>query len=836
MSELLQKLDIGLLQLFYWLRLKQLWGLEVDHVTSAAPGPPATAGGRLGEAGGERGEAPDLTAAGTRPARAARRRASRIAARAGTVALAAVALGAAAAPATAAPGTTPDGSRAYELVSTGDKNADGVLPGVGFGTGPPLFAADGDHAVFIALTGFIGAHTAPVFQNYGARRTAEGWTWKPLTPAPPAGSTGTVATGGDWGTIGWTSNFQTEFATAYDASWDPDDRDAQPGSDLYASDGGAIPSWVSRGSGPKLLPDAVQYEGSSADGRYVAFRTATKLDPREEDPNSGRQSGEGLYVRDREAGTTKLVPVGAGGSLLSRCGVNPPGSNSGVPAANAVSRDGDYVFFRSGYSWGSGAPCSASAVNGQLYVHRDGEPAQLVSPSTRSTPDPAGRAAAEWRTATPSGSDVFFVSNELKTNDATITNALYRFQLPTAAHPDGVLTNLTPRAYGGATALDQSGPPAISTDGSVVAFASTTALTADAPVDGTAKLYRYSGDQLRFVGVVASDAWSAPKLLDSTLALSADGSKLAFTTAVRQPGAPDHSGVTQAYVAETTGNATPVCASCGTGDQPTGPASIGGTLARVGEAGTFSRNPVINDGTLFFQTTSALVREDTNGRGDVYERRPDGSFALITPGRTAADGEFVGASADGRSVAFTTAESLTWDDVDNGDADLYVARVGGGFAPPAPPQGCDGDVCQGQPTPQAQTERAASAFVVGSGNLVPPKDQVFGGSSKLTVQAVTARERRSFAAGNRLNLRLRVTRGGTATVTARARIGKQTRTVARATQRKQAAGGLKLGLRLSTAARRELTRTGRLRVTITVRHTGASPRTTAFTLTTKKGR
>lgn len=762
------------------------------------------------------------------------RRLGGIGARVSALALTAVALGVAAAPATAAPGTTPDGSRAYELVSTGDKNADGVLPGTGFGMGPPLFAADGDHALFVTVTGFIGSHTAPAFQNFGARRTAEGWTWKPMTPAPPAGATGSVATGGDWQSVGWSSDLQTEFALAYTAAWDADDRDGEGGTDLYASDGSATPSWISRGSGPKLVPDPAQYEGSSADGRYVAFSTPAKLDPREADSVSGRESGNGLYLRDRQAGTTTLVATGANGGLLTRCGVSAISSSSGA-GLNAISRDGERVFFRSGYAWGPGVPCSASAVNGQLYVHRDGEPAQLVSPSTRTTPDPAGRAVAEFRAATPSGSDVFFVSNELKTDDATITNALYRFQLPTAAHPDGVLTNLTPKAYG-ATALDLWNLPAVSADGSVAVFASATALTADAPVDGSTKLYRYSGDQLRLVGVVGQPWQDAPKVLDGTLALSPDGSKLAFATTEPQAGAPDHTGTMQAYIAGTSGDAKPVCATCGTDDEPTAAASIGFSPGRNDAAAAFSRHPVTNDGRLFFQTTSPLVRSDTNNRSDVYERRADGSFSLITTGRAASDADFIGASSDGNTVAFTSAESLTWDDVDNGDVDLYVARVGGGFDAPAGPARCDGDVCQGQPTPQVQPDRAASAFVVGPGNVVPPKDEVGGGSSKLTVQAVTARERRSFAAGKRLDLRLRVTRGGTATVTAQARIGKQTRTVARASQRKQSAGTIKLGLRLSKAARRELTRTGRLRVTITVRHTGAPSRTTALTLTTKKGR
>lgn len=762
------------------------------------------------------------------------RRLGGIGARVSAVALTAVALGVAAAPATAAPGTSPDGSRGYELVSAGDKNSDGVLGGGGFNTGAPLLSRDGDHAVFPSLTAFIGANTAPFFQTYGARRTGDGWAMKALVPAPPAGSTGTIATGGDWNVIGWTADFQTEFGIAYNASWDPDDRSGEPGTDLYASDGSALPSWISRGSGPKLTPDSTTFEGSSTDGRYVAFRTSGKLDPRESDPATGRQSGEGLYLRDREAGTTTLVGVGNDGNLLNRCGTGGASGNSSLAGNGAVTDDARKIFFQAGFTYGNAGACTASDVNGQIFVREDGEKTVLVSPRRRTVPDPAGRQVPSWRGATPSGNAVVFSSGELLTDDAQATNALYRFELPTAAHPDGVLTDLTPKVFGG-TSLDQYGAVAISRDGSVVSFASSSALTADAPVDGSTKLYVHSGGQLRLVGVVAPGAQDVPRVDDATLALSPDGSKLAFVAVEPQAGAPDHAGTTQVYVATTAGG-TPSCVSCGTSGVPTGAANLGPSLGRLAATGRNTRNPVTDDGQVAFQTPTALLRTDTNNRSDVYVRRPDGSVALITTGRASADAELVGASDDGRSVAFVTTETLTWDDVDNGDADVYIARTGGGFAAPAAPAGCDGDVCQGQPTPQAAPDRAASAFVVGPGNVVPPKDEVGGGSSKLTVQAVTARERRSFAAGKRLDLRLRVTRGGTATVTAKARIGKQTRTVARASQRKQSAGTIKLGLRLSKAARRELTRTGRLRVTITVRHTGAPSRTTALTLTTKKGR
>lgn len=762
------------------------------------------------------------------------RRLGGIGARVSALALTAVALGVAAAPAAAAPGTTPDGSRGYELVSSGDKNSDGVLGGGGFNTGAPLLSADGDHAVFPALAAFIGSNTAPFFQTYGARRSEEGWSWKALVPAPPAGSTGTVATGGDWNVIGWTDDFQTEFGIAYNASWDPDDRSGEPGTDLYASDGSSLPSWISRGSGPKLTPDATQFEGSSTDGRYVAFRTPAKLDPRESDPTTGRQSGESVYLRDREAGTTTLVGVGNDGQLLNRCGTSGAVGTFGPASNGGVTDDGQRIFFQAGFTYGNAGACTVSDVNGQIFVRQDGEKTVLVSPRRRTVPDPAGRQMPSWRGATPSGNAVVFSSGELLTNDAQATNALYRFELPTAAHPDGVLTDLTPKVFGG-TSLDQYGAVAISRDGSVVSFASTSALTADAPVDGSTKLYAHAGGELRLVGVVSPDAQNAPRVDESTLALSPDGSKLAFVAVQPQTGAPDHAGTTQVYLAATAGG-TPSCVSCGTSGVPSGAANLGPGLGRLAATGRNSRRPVTNDGQVVFQTPTALLRTDTNNRTDVYERRPDGGVALISTGRASADAELIGASEDGRTVAFLTPESLTWDDVDNGDADVYVARTGGGFAAPAAPAGCEGDVCQGQPTPQGPLDRAASAFVVGPGNVVPPKDEVGGGSSKLTVQAVTARERRSFAAGKRLDLRLRVTRGGTATVTAKARIGKQTRTVARASQRKQSAGTIKLGLRLSKVARRELTRTGRLRVTVTVRHTGAPSRTTTLTLTTKKGR
>jgi hypothetical protein len=134
-----------------------------------------------------------------------------------------------------------------------------------------------------------------------------------------------------------------------------------------------------------------------------------------------------------------------------------------------------------------------------------------------------------------------------------------------------------------------------------------------------------------------------------------------------------------------------VCVSC----RPDG--SLGGTaMLNLGDR-DFNNSPdrvVLDDGTVFFDTTVPLVPADHNGRRDVYSSKA-GKLTLISPGDGNFEAVFADASADGSNVFFFTDESLVGQDTD-GESDVYDARIGGGFpaqSPPAPSASCIRSEC-----------------------------------------------------------------------------------------------------------------------------------------------
>jgi hypothetical protein len=94
--------------------------------------------------------------------------------------------------------------------------------------------------------------------------------------------------------------------------------------------------------------------------------------------------------------------------------------------------------------------------------------------------------------------------------------------------------------------------------------------------------------------------------------------------------------------------------------------------------------------------------------------------ALISSATSAQESVFLDASESGGDVFFLTSGQLVPLDTDTG-LDVYDARVDGGFPaepPPGPPV-CEGDACQGTPTPQPVFGTPASVTFNGSGNLTP---------------------------------------------------------------------------------------------------------------------
>ncbi len=135
---------------------------------------------------------------------------------------------------------------------------------------------------------------------------------------------------------------------------------------------------------------------------------------------------------------------------------------------------------------------------------------------------------------------------------------------------------------------------------------------------------------------------------------------------------------------------------------------------------------ISEDGSrIVFSSAEPLSRDDTNGLVNVYEWHQgpgggEGVVSLISSGSSeASDGSPV-ISPSGRDVFFVTTQGLAPGDTD-GQADVYDARLGGGFPPVAAPVvACAGDACQGPLTNPAPLLVPGSVSQAPGGNFPAP--------------------------------------------------------------------------------------------------------------------
>jgi hypothetical protein len=111
---------------------------------------------------------------------------------------------------------------------------------------------------------------------------------------------------------------------------------------------------------------------------------------------------------------------------------------------------------------------------------------------------------------------------------------------------------------------------------------------------------------------------------------------------------------------------------------------------------------VSEDGSrIIFTTAEPLSPAASNGLDNVYEwhqrvSSEEGRVSLISGGSAEEPVTDAVISPDGKDIFFTTTQQLVPQDSDNGLADVYDARLGGGFpSPPAPREPCSSDACQG---------------------------------------------------------------------------------------------------------------------------------------------
>jgi hypothetical protein len=154
-------------------------------------------------------------------------------------------------------------------------------------------------------------------------------------------------------------------------------------------------------------------------------------------------------------------------------------------------------------------------------------------------------------------------------------------------------------------------------------------------------------------------------------------------------------------------------------------------------------------GRLFFDSSDALVPQDTNNTEDVYEWEPaigvggtespagdtctpstpgyepasGGCVGLISNGRSPEPSGFLDASENGEDVFFLTTANLSKRDVDTA-YDVYDARVHGSEPAEPQPEVCVGDSCQ----PSVAAPEDPAQVFQGAGNfpapLAPPTKKV----------------------------------------------------------------------------------------------------------------
>ncbi len=691
----------------------------------------------------------------------------------------------------------PAHGRAWELVSAQDS------------LGVQLFSArgwsvDGNRVAYASLGPLPGAVAGELVATSVAVREANGWESHPVgqpftATAAQAGGVISLAASRDLSTWIWGSASQLLPGAP-----------SAPMAGLYrrAPDGaltllGAIAPGSFFGT-PSFLQAPV-LPAASDDVGHAGLNSTEALLP----ADSGRVEGRAAYEVD-ESGL-QFVGVDDEGQPLSTCGsVLGNGVSGGTVAGHPMSRDGSRIFLTS-----PDPSASACAEPTQVYLREDAT-TTAISASQCTRPDCSPPADVNFMGALPDGSSAFLATTgQLTDDDVDSGNDLYRADLST-----GDLTRLSAGPSG--VSANVIAPIRAANEGDRVYFI---ALGALVPGEGTAggrNLYLRDGGEIHFVTTLAKSS-----NLNSA-AVSEDGSVLLFTTTAKLlPGDIDiHSDVYR-YDAD-----EDALQQISTGENGQGNAALAATLPGPGEYGPFpghNPNPLTPDGTrAFIETEEALVAGDTNEEHDVYEWWA-GSIGLVSSGTGSENGvAFAGASADGSNAFFTTLESLLPHDDDGGEADLYVARIGGGFPEAEPPPPCEGEECQG-PLPPAEPERTAPVTAT-----LPPLggNLTTGGKERRFAVWIAPPARRELAKTGRARIHAWVPSPGRVSLVGIARVGDRRAVVARKTAVASREGGIVLRFRLSPAARRALgERKQILRLRLIVRHSQSPhPRTLVLRL------
>ena len=519
-----------------------------------------------------------------------------------------------------------------------------------------------------------------------------------------------------------------------------------------------------------LLGDSARYEGASQDGSLVFFTSNEGLGG---DTNTDNELYE-FNTTGAAIGPAKAMsayPVSAGNSGTA---------DGNVIGATAISNDGSHVYF---------------VANGVLASNKNaqGQTATLDQPNFYVF-DTAN--AKTTFIATLSPYDV---------SDCTPDCGPGSHPAVLAAEPD----------------IDR---PAVPTpDGTVLAFDSSANLTNQNPSGPATTLTAGASPGDTSITVASTTGFVAHRTI--YLQTAGTGSEAVGIAAITDAthlqlngglvyGHSPGDSVTQLAAYEiyryATADGSLTCVSCTpAGVTPTGSASFGaaggGSYAPPGQG-----VPMSSDGSrIFFETPDPLVAGDINSSEDVYEWE-NGHVSLISDGRTSTGAALGGTTPSGNDVFLTTFAQLVPQDA-GGYANIYDARVGGGFPAPSGPAPAPCDTAE-----SCRRSIAPTVFfpVPGGTTLIQPSFV----TPSITVSSISAKARRHFAQTGELTLTVQANAPGRIVASAHAKINGRQRTVASASVSVFATRGGKktLKLHVDNVARKALAKKHKLVVQIAV--------------------
>jgi hypothetical protein len=668
--------------------------------------------------------------------------------------------------------------RAYEMVSPVDKNNGGIevlernyISGLG-DRGPARLdqaTPQGEAVTYSATRAFAGAVSAPWSSQYIAQRDpASGWSTRSINP--PRGN---VALNNEAITEIPFSAFSEDLCSAWvlqdtELTLTPGAPTEAPNTYRRRNCGGApyelLTSVDPPGFSLSEAPTNYYYsevQGVTQGGANSVVRANAPLteDAASEEKffqlyetSEGAPPGENTQLHLLSVLPNGEAAAGVHSSLGTAAGEN--GEFRSDSVHNAISADGSRVFWTANTASENASPSPAGGRHlqpGNLYLRANplaaqSETGECAEAGKACTLKIAGPSAEFW-TADQSGSLVIYQSGA-KLFEAQIEEEGEELISTSTLIAEGV-----------------DGVMGWSEDATRLYFVSSKALAPGA-VAGKPNLYLHEkGSGFELIGTLSSlDAshFDYPSLDNikpgfRLSRVSADGLHAVFSSRASLTGFDNTDAVSGEpdaevflYDADETGGEGELrCISCNSSEaRPAGrevgrevgiedPFWAAAQIPRWEDQQYASRILSADASRLFFESFDALLPSDTNGAKDVYEWQRAGSQAqceakgsplfvkdsggclsLISSGESPQDSEFIDASADGRDVFFTTAQSLFSEDP--GSVDLYDARIGGGFAPKPKVAPCQGEACQ-SPAVAPDDRTPASASFHGAGGKPKPR-------------------------------------------------------------------------------------------------------------------